>query len=495
MKTVIQAVATATAFVSTAFGASGNFDATFDKLGFKDYKLSEGQVVTKERQEEALLNIFYMAGYFKTEKLWHDINNVPQIKDKKQMFFAITEALKQAGGDQEDYKKFDAAILRKSLSSAHLSIEWIDFLLYVAQNAFNRNVGQERNELLTQNWMKVYETEYLQEAKMLGLVDRKFPNLFEYDEAWIAGASRVGVLMRLLDYNYILSLGIKVKGDEVIHAGQRELWANIDGLNPKTKKIVEEKSIINIDEQDFSVPAGRDEDTINEGKEYMLELAKKTGIRLNEQNPFIEYQKGDHAIPSGRFPERVYANYADGEQKKLTESMMAADLLKAYVKHDISIIDTSSREGGVRPDTTGGALDSAKLFVEKIKSGQFGDKKHFTILYESNNPYIERQALAAQRVVNKVLQELKLDEEGYKIEIEGTGFAFKQDVVTIHSEFAALMAEKWKFSHLEMSEAEANEYLKPLLFQTRDNNPVEEPLPELLGVNEETPVIQDIGFQ
>jgi len=307
------------------------------------------------------------------------------------------------------------------------------------------------------------------------------------------------VLLRLLDYNYTVSLGTKVNGDEVIHAGQRELWANIDGLNPKTKKILEIQGAINVDEQDFSVPAGRNEDTINEGKEYMLDLAKKNGIKLNEGTPFVEYQKGDLGIPSGRFPERVYANYAEGEQRKLTESMMADDLLKTYVKHDISIIDTSSREGGVRPNTEGGALDSAKHLVEKIESGQFGDKKDLVILYQSNNPYIERQALAAQRIVNKVLEELKLAEKGYTIEVEGVGFAFKQDVVTIHSELAALICEKWKFAHPELSDTAATEYLKPLLFQTRDKTPAEEPLPELelLGLNEvtqTTEVIQEFGL-
>jgi hypothetical protein len=76
MKTIIKTVDTVITGVSNAFGASINFDSAFDILGFKDYQLTQDLHVTKERQEEALLNIFYMAGYFEAEKLWQNIKLV-----------------------------------------------------------------------------------------------------------------------------------------------------------------------------------------------------------------------------------------------------------------------------------------------------------------------------------------------------------------------------------------------------------------------------------
>jgi hypothetical protein len=54
---------------------------------------------------------------------------------------------------------------------------------------------------------------------------------------------------------------IQIKDNNIsILAGERELWAEIDGLNPSTKQIETEK-IINIDKLDIFVPVGRERET------------------------------------------------------------------------------------------------------------------------------------------------------------------------------------------------------------------------------------------
>src|SRR5687768_11058333 len=137
--------AIATTIISTvALTTEANFDTAFDKLGFKGSTLSSGRVVTKGQEEEALLKIFYLAGYFKPEKLWQDINHIPHLQNKKDVFISIIKSLQKAGGEQGNYSKFDAKTMGESLMNVPMSDnEWLDFLLYVAQNAFNRNVGQE----------------------------------------------------------------------------------------------------------------------------------------------------------------------------------------------------------------------------------------------------------------------------------------------------------------------------------------------------------------
>lgn len=183
----------------------------------------------------------------------------------------------------------------------------------------------------------------------------------------------------------------------------------------------------------------------------------------------------------------MYPNYAEGESRKLTETLMSQDSLTTYLLNDsktITIVDTLA-EQYQRPNTTSTARDAAKKLVERIIAGQYGDKKEFVILFETNNPYIERQTIATQREVNKALKDYKLSNKGYIIKVEGIGFKCKQDVATIHSEFAALVAEKWK----DAVEYQREEGVSPkrsienLQFQTRNNYGFVPPPPDISEVN------------
>ena len=83
----------------------------------------------------------------------------------------------------------------------------------------------------------------------------------------------------------------------------------------------------------ISLPVGEDQARIAEGREYMQGLAARYNIRLNESSPFIQY-KTKEECPPGYFPGRVYPNYAGGENRKLTETLMSQDLLATYLLND-----------------------------------------------------------------------------------------------------------------------------------------------------------------
>ena len=336
----------------------------------------------------------------------------------------------------------------------------MDYLLYVAQNAFNRKLGQERNELMQQEWMVQHINDYVASARILGLVDREFPKRLEYDEAWIAGASRLNLFARIVDYKYLLSQGIKITGLTLVLAGERPLWANLDGMDPKIyQKLVEALNMgANLDELDIFTFHGNDF-RLEEGKRYIRDLAERYYIALDQTIPCIQYMTKEEC-PNGLFPRRFYPNYTTNTEKKLTETVMAEDLVSSFLKGaSIRVINTITQENQ-RPTTASTAYDAAKCFISRILSGAFGDQKDFFLLLQTNNPHVERQTLATEREVNRALVNFGLD--GYTITIHGAGFGCKRDITAIHSEFAALIAEKWK-SACRVPKRD----IKDLLFQTR----------------------------
>ncbi len=449
-------------------------------IGVKGYNLSSQespfQIAAKKlgftspAEQEAILGIFYRAGYLDKQKLWDDIYcfNKGNADKSAKMYNAVIGSFQKEDGTRPSLKS-----LRKNLFKTNhndtVSTEDVEaWLVYVAQNAFNRKVGQERNELKHAPWMDMHKTEYLEYVKTLGLVDPIKPTLNEYDDVWIAGASMIGLSTRMLNHFQIVQ-GIKIYGSELALAGERGLWAELDGINPETKKKLEEawEKKQDINQLDISLPVGEDPHAKEEGKKYLLDLAKRHNIKLNEDQPFVVYKAGE--APQGYFPGRHYPNYADGEEKRLTESLAASDLLKAHGITTVRIIDTKLGKNNQRPDTYTTALDAAEDFIARIQKGDFGDRKQFTILYESNNPYIERQAVTTQRAVDETLKKYKLDKKDYTIKVEGVGFGLKQDIVTVHSEFGALFAELFIYSKLKDKKSfeEIKELAKDLLFQSR----------------------------
>ncbi|MDF2965546.1 MAG: hypothetical protein K0Q51_934 [Rickettsiaceae bacterium] len=464
------------------------FEKAASELGFNGYTNSQ-QTISREAEQEALLKILQISGYLDPKNLWQDINRIGKLKDPEAVFKSIYPVLIKArvnAGPTE----FNAKYLRKNLfNNATLDQQDVkDLTLYLAQHAFNRKLGEERSELKTFDWMNEYKVDYFKAAKNLGLVDRIYPNFKEYDAAWIAGASRIGVLARIIDYKYILSLGNNsVNGTTSVLAGERELWAEIDGINPKSYEQLLDlyKNDSNIDNSNIHLATSSDPERDEEGMQYMSRLAQENQIPLQPTQPFIKYNSVEEAI-KGRFAGRTYANYVAEAKLKLTETLMTKDLLQNFLgnEHNIHIVDTLS-ENQKRPDTATTARDAAENFITDIKLGKYGARKEFKILLQTNNPYIERQALVTQVEVNKALSNSGLDKEGYKITIDGVGFSNRQDVTTIHSEFGALVAEKWKLAHANdvQQNIELKRNIDDMLFQKRDNSSAIPDMPEISQIN------------
>ncbi len=449
------------------------FHYAIKDLGFdtKIIKTKEtSKKITIEQQEEALLRIFYMYGYLKPENLWKDINKFGGFKNPEIVFKALYKSIIASGAEQNDINKFNPKILRKNLfkTDGIDNAEVMDFIVYLAQHAFNRMHGQERNELKSIDWMVEHKDAYIESARILGLIDRVRPTSETYDEAWIAGASRVGFMARVIDY---FQQPIKSNVVKVL-AGARPLWAEIDGIAPELKakllKLHSEKR--DIDNLDTTLMVGDISERTHEGIEYMLDLAKKYSIMLDETSPVITYTKD--ACPKGFFTDRHYPNYAAGENRRLTESLMSKDVLSFFAKDSaVEIVDTEF--AGTRPTTATTARDAVIALIDRVVRGEFGDKKEFHIAQQSNNPYIERQAIASQLEANKYLRELGLDQKGYKVIIEGIGFSNKQDVPVIHSEFGALLGAKW---NLVVMGARPSLHI---MYQSRDKGTFEKPMPDI----------------
>ncbi|MGI4776031.1 MAG: hypothetical protein ACRYE9_03805, partial [Janthinobacterium lividum] len=333
------------------------YESATGKLGFSGY-VKNDQTVSTPQQQEALLKQLKIAGCFAPQEIWQAINRL-RVDKPEEIFKQIYSAIKESGANQKGLDKFNVKLLRKNLAKVTDLSEKdvVDFILTLSQTVYGRKMGQERNELTDIKELSKYEQEeYFNSAKILRLIDREAPQSKEYDEVWIAGASRVGVLSRLIDYKYIQSkYDLKIDGQTLILAGQRELWANIDGITPKvlTKLLEAYRQKVDIDTLDIFVPIGQDKERNEEGKHYMSGLAARFDVKLDQSLPFIQYATKEECTP-GRFPNRLYANYEKGEDVKLTETMMSQDLVSLYKLDDsgiIGVIDTLAN-GYQRPDTS-----------------------------------------------------------------------------------------------------------------------------------------------
>ena len=449
------------------------------KLGFIGHARGDGQCISMEEQQEALLRIFHLAGYFNLTNIWHDLCSIGDIKNLEQVFEEISAVVKCANADQANPKKFDPRYMRKNLfKSDSIDVQdAADLILYIGQHAFSRQIGQERCEIISPDWLIAYADEYSEAARSLGLIDREHCSSTEYDGIWIAGAARLTLAQRILDYSHsTVSRNIKINGETLILAGEREIWANIDGMPPTTmEKLLKISSNHgNIDTIPFVPTTGDNLDIVNEGKAYMLHLAQFNNIKLNASDPFIQYESKQECPPN-RFPHRVYANYDTNETAELTETLMSVDLLRSFSNsngNEVRVIDTLA-QAQERPNSASTARDAAVRFVQRITAGYYGEKKTFVILLHTNNPYIERQTLATQCEVNQVLHEYGLIAKAYRIKIEGVGYSCKQPLVVVHSELGALIAEKWKYvaRHEQASLGlKPKRDIKDLLFQTRKSD-------------------------
>lgn len=455
-----------------------------------------GNLGFQEDQQVALLNIFNMAGYFKPEMVWAALCR-SKIFDNPDAIFKLVMPLLEHYGANGKAEDFDAKGLVDNLFSNLLDMAntltiWKDvaivtsqindenvakFILYVAQNAFARKAGQERCDIEKASWMNGQEEQYWANAKKLGMTDSINPDQIYYDATIILGASRPGVYARLVELNHYVQSGLTSTGPIFITAGKRPLWAELDGLQPEIMQLLEEaqKSGLSIDNIAVKLSSIPPSNSVQEGQEYLVELADKLDIKYDTENPFKVEQIQGKA--------RHYLN----SEIELNETMMSEDLMSKFDSLNAIIVDTQKFGDGQRPNTVSTVEDVAKYLIQNIaRELQESGKSEFHYMVVSNNPYIERQVIASQRMVDAVLKKYDIPA---KATLHGVGFGAKQDIEVIHSELAALISEKFKDAYPE-------EKLRDLLYSSRDKDGEIPDMPVLgEAIYEKDVVTNELSFQ
>ncbi|ETO16890.1 HAD-superfamily hydrolase, subfamily IA [Reticulomyxa filosa] len=255
-------------------------------------------------QQKAFITMLYIPGYFLPERVWQDVNSMGGFQDPLLIYEHILNVMNDAKAYPIDPMAFNSTYVIKNLFNNELfdKQDIQDFITYWGQTAFDRKIKQERNEIFEKDWLIVFAEEYLKSAQVLGLVSKIEPKYRYYDEVWVQGASRQALLDRLEYIKKYEDAGIQFETIRILN-GDRELWAEIEGVNNGP----------NID--------------IELGKIYMLDLAIKNGFKINDNQPFVKYEKEEN-LPLGRVKNRTYINYADGETRVLDEAIMSEDIKK-----------------------------------------------------------------------------------------------------------------------------------------------------------------------
>ncbi len=417
------------------------FSGVLSDIGLHDKKIcradGSNESVPFRKVQSAFVRNFQIAGYFKpeflrTQSYLMDVD----IKTKthrdqwsggiSKSFKSIEEVISESEGAINP-EEFLLDNLFKEQEVADLS-DAFELVVRVAQSAFGRSANVERNELGVELWMEKNKEEYLENAKSIGLIEEKVPSHRDYDETWIMGAARIRIKDRLEYVKKMQDSGINCGAMRLL-TGERELWAEIDKIT-----------------------------TIEEAKSYMLKLAEKNGIEVNREDPF----------DISKFKGRTYLRYADGEERKITETMMAKELFyEVFARSIEEIIDSKAEEKMLRPTTATGAKDLAKgEFGETIKSSKAVGKDSVRVAIISNQPYCDRQAATSEIAVREVLKD---DLKDIDLEFEGIGSKSVATVSQIHSELGALISEGYKL-YLLRSGIESKRPFANLLFQSRCND-------------------------
>ncbi len=445
-------------------------DLGFDNnknIEYKENGVIKSRAMTSEQQIEALLTILHINGRFKADNVWQDLNKLQYVEDRETIFKKMMIDLEASGATQPFVEKFDPKILRKRLfkNTNFSKYDAADWILLLSQHLYRRSLGVERNEIQKLHNIEDSEDLILHNARILGLVNRISPSSYEYDAAWIAGGSRATTIARIIDFMRIYhTKQIRILTEITMLAGDRPLWPEIDGIAPEVMVALNraQEDGLNIDDLAISLQQTNGFQSIREGKEYMLSLAKRLDVKLNPEMPFVFYIDF-RECPPGLMPYRNYPYYLPNEPKIITEFSMSIDMLKNYsniMDKKIHILNATPNAGGVRSNTQTTALDAGREFIDKIKSGLYIAKKDFRILFQTNNPFIDRQAITAQIEVNKLLEQEGLDQT-YTITIEGVGYSNKSDTQVVASEIAALIATKYRAANIKTSRP-----MDSLMYQT-----------------------------
>ncbi|MBX9890377.1 MAG: hypothetical protein K2X94_03855, partial [Amoebophilaceae bacterium] len=111
---------------------------------------------------------------------------------------------------------------------------------------------------------------------------------------------------------------IRVDGATRILAGERPLWAEIDGIDPAGLQHLEELLQTRGNPDDWPTYTGDRDKAIQEGKDYLVRLAQRHHINLDPLHPLVCYGAKD-ACPPRFLRYRTYPNYINPNGVILTE--------------------------------------------------------------------------------------------------------------------------------------------------------------------------------
>jgi len=396
------------------------------------------------------------------------------IEDTKKVGESIKSSFSKSITKNPDSEElcFSADLFLNSLAQDqnlnHLSKDdWQDLVHTLAQNAFGRAVGQERNEMKSANWAQDVDLkkQYFENARKLDMTEKSLPEFQgkKVDFVAINGASRPGMLSRfdcLLNY---LKNDLKQEEAEllrdakfVVLSGEREAWAEIDGFG----KNAAEKT--------------------QEGKKYLLELSKKKGIELVEGEEFISYKNADE-VPPGRIKDRTYLNYKDTSGPKIKEADIAKEMLEIEFNQELSAtlekklatpnykisfgISLSDELGATTRSNT---IDTAKAFAPLVsgldKEKQEAGSMNVNILSVAENPHGSRMATALARTLNESLpkgREVRINLLGNELNSE----SFNPQI--LHSSLASLVSEKLQTVNTKKTQGKIKRDPNQMSFQNR----------------------------
>lgn len=293
----------------------------------------------------------------------------------------------------------------------------IDLVVFLQQTAFDREFGVERDRLQAKPWLEQHAELFQELAANLGVMTPLPPVYKSYSGTGIMGAASTRVRTRI---EYFHSLQEINCGDVWALSGNREL------------------------------SQGLDEPTV------MEKVAHAVG------KPVSFVKKGTGAA------ERTFL---DG----ITETMMVNYLIETMCPgKKIALIDSAIEEGHWRATTTQNAKDIARVFVQKIETGQItkqeGEPYRFMIIAEQ--PYAGRMARSVQRAFNLELQSRGLS---IQIQVDGVGAGLgpcnKDLLARVNSELASLMAERFNDARLKLQQ-DSHLVLrdsKIIMFSSRNN--------------------------
>ena len=322
--------------------SKSHYQVACQKLGFNTFE-----------EQKALLDIFSIAGYLTREELWKSIYSSQIFNDPQAVFVDICSALYAS-----DELVSTDDIIRNISGSSYDADQIAGLILYIAQTAFDRKRGQERSELNRKNWMTESKVEYFDAAERLGLINAIHPNFdIHYDAVVVLGASVPGVYPRLLELNYYVHDELDYDHIFVL-SGQRELWAEIDGVSSETLALFKEmkENGVSIDTMRDRLAEASSEDKIEMGKKYMMDLAYRNGVLYDKENSIITKKS------------IIFECF--GSKNTVTEAMMSLDLLRQFSFKTLDLIDVDNYESGDRPDTVATAREIAQQFVQGLKDGQ-----------------------------------------------------------------------------------------------------------------------------